>query len=320
MFFSKLASPKKLNAKGIMGMNQRNINYIGKYNNRNKYPLVDNKLKTKMIAEKYGANVPELIGVIESQSQVKNIHNIVENEGGFVIKPSQGSGGKGILVITSHSNGSYVKPSGQIISLKDVERHITNTLAGLFSLGGKNDVAMIEKIISFDDTFNNYSFEGVPDVRVIIFQGYPVMAMVRLSTAESDGKANLHQGAIGVGIDIATGKAVKGVQFNTPVLTHPDTNQTLNQLSIPNWDELLYIASSAWEMTGLGYLGADMVLDKERGPMVLELNARPGLAIQIANGTGLLPRLRVIEHKGYDFEHKSIKERVAWSQEHFRHN
>ena len=112
-----------------------------------------------------------------------------------VIKPAQGSGGKGILVIIKHKDGVYTKPSGVEINKQDVERHITNTMAGLFSLGGKNDVAMVEDLIQFDDVFDGFSYEGVPDVRVIVFKGYPVMAMMRCSTAASDGKANLHQGA-----------------------------------------------------------------------------------------------------------------------------
>ena len=38
----------------------------------------------------------------------------------------------------------------------------------------------------------------------------------------------------------------------------------------------------------LGYVGVDIVLDANYGPMVLEANARPGLNIQIANNQGLL--------------------------------
>lgn len=148
---------------------------------------------------------------------------------------------------------------------------------------------MVENLIQFDDVFDGFSYEGVPDIRVIVFKGYPVMAMMRLSTTASDGKANLHQGAVGVGIDIATGKALRAVQFNRPIEHHPDTGRLLNELVVPHWELLLTLAASAWEMTGLGYLGTDMVLDKVQGPMVLELNARPGLAIQIANGCGLLP-------------------------------
>ncbi|MCG7495980.1 alpha-L-glutamate ligase-like protein [Vibrio sp. Of7-15] len=315
--FSRLTSPFKLHDKGIMGMNQRNISYIGRYNDRTKYPLVDDKLKTKIIAEKAGATVPELIGVISHQAEVKGIHDMVKNWPGFVIKPAQGSGGKGILVCTSHQDGVYSKPSGATMSKQDVERHITNALAGLFSLGGKNDVAVVENLIQFDDVFEGFSYEGVPDIRVIVFKGYPVMAMMRLSTAASDGKANLHQGAVGVGIDIATGKAVRAVQFDKPILQHPDTGKDLSTLQVPHWNKLLTLASSAWEMTGLGYLGTDMVLDKEQGPMVLELNARPGLAIQIANGCGLLPRLHHIENMGIPAEYPKPEERVAYSAKQF---
>lgn len=316
--FSLFASPKKLHAKGVMGMNKRNGAYIGRYNDRSKYPLVDDKLKTKIIAQAHGATVPKLIGVIAQQAEVKRIHEMVKHWPGFVIKPARGSGGKGILVVISHANGVYIKPSGQAINEEDVERHISNALAGLFSLGGKNDVAVVENLIKFDDvSFDGFSYEGVPDIRVIVFKGYPVMAMMRCSTAASDGKANLHQGAVGVGLDIATGRAVRAVQFDHPVTHHPDTGMALNGLVVPNWQNLLTLASSAWEMTGLGYLGADMVLDKEIGPMVLELNARPGLTIQIANGAGLLPRLQNIEALATPTRYPSAEDRVAYAVQQF---
>ncbi|GAL25426.1 alpha-L-glutamate ligase family protein [Vibrio variabilis] len=109
----KLTSPFKLRERGIMGMNQRNHGYIGKYNDRSKYPLVDDKLKTKIIAEKAGATTPALIGVVSNQAEAKRIHNMVKDWPGFVIKPAQGSGGKGILVVVSHKDGVYTKPSGQ---------------------------------------------------------------------------------------------------------------------------------------------------------------------------------------------------------------
>lgn len=312
-----LACPSKLKGRGIMGMNQRNHSYIGRYNDRSVYPLVDNKLKTKIIAERSGATVPKLIGVVSHQAEVKHIHEMVKGWPGFVIKPAQGSGGKGILVISSHQDGEYTKPSGSVLNRQDVERHVSNALAGLFSLGGRNDVALVEQLIEFDDCFSGFSYEGVPDVRVIVFKGYPVMAMMRLSTAASDGKANLHQGAVGVGLDIASGKAVRAVQFDHPVTHHPDTGRALATLQIPHWERLLTLAASAWEMTGLGYMGTDMVLDKQQGPMVLELNARPGLAIQIANGCGLLPRLRQIESLRETADTPRPAERVAYAMREF---
>ncbi len=308
------ASPGKLNAKGIIGMNRRNIRYIGRYNDRRLYPLVDDKLKTKLLATQHGITTPELIGTVSTQFDVKRIAAMVDAHPGFVIKPAKGSGGKGILVIEHHDGEGYVKPSGNRLQREDLQRHVSNILSGLYSLGGSPDVALVESLIAFDETLAAYTYEGVPDIRVIIFQGYPVMAMMRLSTAASDGKANLHQGAVGVGLDIATGYALRGVQFDRPRSDHPDTGHELASLRVPDWETLLRLAASCYEMTGLGYLGTDMVLDRRHGPMLLELNARPGLAIQMTNGEGLRPRLDLIEQQTPGV---GVAERVAFARHHF---
>ncbi len=311
-------SPGKLRSKGIIGMNRRNIRYIGRYNNRRLFPLVDDKLKTKLLAQQHGITSPSLIGTVTTQFGVKHILDMLTGHAGFVIKPAKGSGGKGILVIEQSKDGAYIKPSGAVLNLTDIERHVSNILSGLYSLGGSPDVAMIESLIHFDESLMAYTYEGVPDIRVIIFKGYPVMAMMRLSTAASDGKANLHQGAVGVGLDIATGTALRGVQFDRPCYAHPDTGHDLASLVVPDWKTLLLLAAGCYEMTGLGYLGTDMVLDRRYGPMLLELNARPGLAIQMTNGEGLRPRLDMIEAQP---EGQSPAARVAFAQQHFaRHS
>lgn len=300
-----------------MGMNQRNVNYIGRYNKRRLYPLVDNKLLTKKMALSHGVNTPNLVGAINNQVDVKNIVDILGDKTEFCIKPAQGSGGKGILVIVGREGKDhFVKASGQIINTHDLRRHVSNILAGLFSLGGKPDFALIEDLIHFDPCFEGYSYEGVPDTRVIVFQGFPVMSMMRLSTAASDGKANLHQGAVGVGIDIRTGRAVRAVQHNEPIEFHPDTNKNLYQLKVPQWQAVLHLASSCYDMSGLGYIGTDIVLDKFQGPMLLELNARPGMAIQTANNAGLIPRLRLIEALPQRHQ-MTVEQRVAFSMRHF---
>ncbi|MCT8469708.1 alpha-L-glutamate ligase-like protein [Chromohalobacter canadensis] len=308
------ATPARLQAKGVIGMNRRNIRYIGRYNDRRLYPLVDDKLQTKLLAKRHGITTPDLIGTVSTQFDVKHVVEIVKDAPGFVIKPAKGSGGKGILVVERQQDGGYIKPSGARIERVDLERHVSNILSGLYSLGGTPDVAVIESLIAFDEVFAAYTYEGVPDIRVIIFRGYPVMAMMRLSTAASDGKANLHQGAVGVGLDITTGAALRGVQFNRPREDHPDTGHGLASLYVPGWDALLHLAASCYEMTGLGYLGTDMVLDRHHGPMLLELNARPGLAIQMANGEGLRRRLDLIEKQT---ETRSVEARVAFAQQHF---
>lgn len=311
-------TPTRLRLKGIVGMNRRNIRYIGRYNDRRRYPLVDDKLKTKLLAERHGITSPALIGTVSTQFGVKHIRSMLEGHGGFVIKPSKGSGGKGILVIDARVDGHFVKPSGAILDLEDIERHVSNILSGLYSLGGSPDVAVIEALIHFDEALSVFTHEGVPDIRVIVFRGYPVMAMIRLSTKASDGKANLHQGAVGVGLDIATGKAVKGVQYDRNCHRHPDTDHELASLMIPDWEVLLRLAANCYEMTGLGYIGTDMVLDRHQGPMLLELNARPGLAIQMANGEGLRPRLDLVESQPAG---NTAEQRVTFAQAHFaRHS
>ena len=316
-FLKNYTSPRKLAAIGIMGMNQRNCLYISRYNPRNLYPLVDNKLLTKKIAQKSGVTVPKLIGFIRHQYEVRNFETLVKSRASFCIKPAHGSGGKGILVIVDSHDGSYIKPNGDALSVSDIERHITNILAGLFSLGGKPDIVLIEELIHFDNVFENYTYEGVPDTRVILLKGYPVMCMMRLSTAASDGKANRHQGAVGVGIDVRTGRAVRAVQYGRPIENHPDTGNKLLDLKVPQWIKVLTLASSCYEMSGLGYIGCDIVLDKDKGPMLLELNARPGLAIQIANAAGLLPRLRKVERLVESDVRMTPAERVEWSRKEF---
>ena len=316
-FLKNYTSPRKLAAIGIMGMNQRNCLYISRYNPRNLYPLVDNKLLTKKIAQKSGVTVPKLIGFIRHQYEVRNFETLVKSRASFCIKPAHGSGGKGILVRVDSHDGSYIKPNGDALSVSDIERHITNILAGLFSLGGKPDIVLIEELIHFDNVFENYTYEGVPDTRVILLKGYPVMCMMRLSTAASDGKANLHQGAVGVGIDVRTGRAVRAVQYGRPIENHPDTGNKLLDLKVPQWIKVLTLASSCYEMSGLGYIGCDIVLDKDKGPMLLELNARPGLAIQIANAAGLLPRLRKVERLVESDVRMTPAERVEWSRKEF---
>ncbi|MBE6458864.1 MAG: alpha-L-glutamate ligase-like protein [Alphaproteobacteria bacterium] len=295
-WLKSFACPKELAAAGVLGMNRRNFDVISKYNKRCLYPLVDDKVKTKELANKVGINTPGLIGKIEYQHEAKNILDIIKGRSEFVIKPAQGSGGKGVLVIKDYHDEIFVTASGRELSYNEVYQHISNILSGLYSLGGKYDTAIIEELVHFSNIFKDYSYQGVPDVRVIVYKGFPAMAMTRLPTKASGGRANLHQGAIGVGLDISTGKALHGVCRDVPISVQPDTGADLMKIEVPFWREHLIIGALAYEMTGLGYLGADIVLDANRGPMMLELNARPGLAIQIANGIGLKNRLQEIDN------------------------
>lgn len=310
-------SPWALARRGVLGMNRRNIEYITRYNSREKYPLVDDKLRTKLVAQKARLNVPPLLHVVRTQHEIEAIERELTSLSEFVIKPAQGSGGKGILVIVGRDGDEYVRSSGSRITLAGIKRHVSNILSGLHSLGGKQDVAIIETLVKVIPLFASVSHEGVPDIRIIVFRGYPIMGMLRLATHASDGKANLHQGAVGVGIDIGTGRSVAAVQSNRLIRRHPDSGADLDRLEIPDWKRMLNLAARCYEVTGLGYMGCDMVIDQSRGPLLLEMNARPGLSIQIANNQGLVPRLKHVEQ--LEDYYVTVEDRVEYAMRTFTH-
>ncbi|WP_019592371.1 alpha-L-glutamate ligase-like protein [Thioalkalivibrio sp. ALRh] len=288
--------PRTLREQGIVGMNARNARFIAQYNHRRFYPRVDDKLETKRLALDAGLSVPELYGVVRSHHEIRKLERLLRAyPDGFVIKPAHGAAGDGILVITGWRGDRLRRASGRTMEMSELHDHCSNILSGMYSLGGRPDVAMVEQRVRFSSAFDQITYRGVPDIRTVVYRGYPVMAMMRLPTQDSDGKANLHQGAVGTGIDLASGRTIGGVQHNRPIWEHPDTEHSIVGLEIPGWDELMQLASGCYELSKLGYLGVDVVIDQDRGPLILELNARPGLAIQIANGEGLESRLLAVD-------------------------
>ncbi len=295
MIINPFKVAKQLRQLGILGMNQRNAEFIQMYNPRKYYQRVDNKLESKALAMQADIAVPELYHVVKIEHQIRDLQTALDAHESFVVKPAQGSGGDGIIVIMKRRGKHYLCVDGTILTQQELDFHVSNILSGMYSLGGQPDHAMFEYCVIFDPIFENICYQGVPDIRVIVFQGYPVMAMVRLPTRQSHGKANLHQGAVGVGIDLKTGMTHTGVSHNHITHIHPDTGNPIQGVQIPGWNNLLRFAASCYDLTGLGYIGVDIVLDKYKGPLMLELNARPGLSIQIANQAGLLPRLEKVK-------------------------
>jgi alpha-L-glutamate ligase-like protein len=292
------AFTKVMTDAGVLGLNQRNAEFIMKLNPRRLYPRVDDKVLTKKLALEAGMAVPEQYGLIRSQGEVRHLADTVKDRDSFVIKPARGSGGDGILVIAGQSHrrrGSYRMINGLLMRESELRHHVSNIVSGQYSLSGNPDTALIEYCVKFDPLFAELSYQGVPDIRVIVYRGYPIMAMVRLPTRSSDGKANLHQGAVGAGVDLSSGETLNGVLGNDVVDEHPDTGALIAGLYVPHWDFILQSAAKGCEVTGLGYIGVDIVIDRDRGPLILEMNARPGLNIQIANCAGLAHRIERVD-------------------------
>lgn len=299
---------------GILGINRRNASYILPKNPRKLYPLVDDKLRTKELLEANRLPAPELYFSIAHNFESNYLRELKFLKQ-FVIKPARGSGGKGILVIVDKNELGWVKIGQGLLSASDLEYHISNILAGLFSLGGVPDKVIIEYRVHSHLNFRPVAFLGVPDIRIILYRGIPVMSMLRLPTKESGGKANLHEGAIGVGVDMLRGVTLNGVYHNRLIERHPDTRIPISGIQIPFWNPILDTAARIFDVFKLGYMGIDFVVDQVLGPLILELNARPGLNIQLANGVGLIPRLDAVDRFGPDVENMSPPRRCELARE-----
>ncbi len=308
-----MAMPRRLRERGVLGLNRRSLDFIFPFNPRTSYRLVDDKLETKRLCERLALPIPETYAVVSRQGDLVHLDELIEDRGSFVVKPARGSGGKGVLVIAENRRTSFVTPRGTTVSPSRLRYHISAVLAGMFSLNGLPDRAIIEECIRPHDAFSDVSLRGTPDIRVLMFQGELVMAMLRLPTAASDGKANLHQGAVGVGIDIETGTTRRGVYQDRIVERHPDTGHVLAGRQVPHWESLVEAALRLAAAVDLGYLGIDCVLDRNGGPLILEVNARPGLAIQIANECGLLGKLRRLAEAGTHDSHRKAAVSTALS-------
>ncbi len=308
---------------GILGINNRVGRYILRHNKRENYPLVDNKVLTAERAEAWGIATPENYLIVENYGSLKHLHLKLLNFESFVIKPAKGSQGNGIIVIKEiikeEKNGEIRvlcrRSNDKLMDVEEVKHHISGILSGLYSLSGQSDTAIIQAKIDKHPIFDDYSYGGIPDIRVIVYEGFPVMSMVRLPTKNSDGKANLHQGAIGAGLNLSNGFTNNAVIRNQVIDVHPDTGHKLSGLRLPFWREILELSARCYDMVELGYLGADIVLTPDHGPILLELNARPGLGIQIANLDGLVPRLEKIRLEAP--KNLMAKERVDYSMSNF---
>lgn len=308
---------RRLRDQGVLGINARNVRYTLGTNQRRFYPLVDDKLATKRLCELAGIPIPKLYAIARHHVELRGLYERLASHDSFCLKPARGAMGNGICVIEGRRGGRFVRSGGREMSRDEFLYHSAGIISGLHSLAGHADAAIVEERLEAHPALARVSTEGVPDVRVIVYRGMPVMAMTRLPTHASSGRANLHQGALGVGIDVASGVTTHAVLRGRAVRVNPDTGVDLLGRTIPAWGRVLEIAVRATNETGLNYVGADVVVDARVGPVILELNARPGLVIQLANRAGLRGRLEAVDALTEHTRHLPVHERVALAGELF---
>jgi alpha-L-glutamate ligase-like protein len=279
----------------LVGINRRNVLLVYPNNARKDYPLADDKLLAKERFAAAGVPTPETIAVCDGLYAVPEVVESLREQSHFVVKPANGSGGEGILVVGERLEpGVWRRAGGATLQAPQLQRHLADILFGVYSKQ-LEDRAFIERRVVPHAFFHTLWADGLCDIRVITLRSQPVMSMIRVPTAESGGRANLHQGGLGIALELDTGRTLRAVHHGEPVETHPESGTPLLGLQVPQWPEILEVARRAASAVPLGYLGVDVVLDRERGPLVLEINVRPGLEIQNVHGSGLGAALRRVQ-------------------------
>ncbi|MCE9530244.1 MAG: alpha-L-glutamate ligase-like protein [Planctomycetes bacterium] len=290
-----LLGGRRLRQLGILGINRRNAECILDHNPRSRFSVVDDKLEMAELCRRIGVPTPAIHGVLSTHGELPLLEGLLYGRSDFVLKPARGSGGRGIAIIEEREDDRFRRSNGKWTDLDGLHSFASDILSGMFSLGGQPDRVLLQQRVRAHPCFAEIAPRGVADVRIILYRFEPAMAMLRLPTYASNGRANLHQGGIGVGVDIERGTTHLAVHGDEMITRHPDTRAPLLDRQIPAWGAILDMARVTARAVGLGFIGIDIVIDESEGPLLLEANARPGLTIQLANQRGLREMIEQID-------------------------
>jgi len=279
----------------ILGQNARNLNFISKYNDDLAKSLADSKIKTKEFLSKKWVKIQESLAVIKNHKELEDF-DLNSLPLPFVVKPNSGYWWKWIIVFEKKDKeNNFITTDLEKYSLKNLQNHISDILDGFYSLSGSRDRAIFERKIILDHSIELLWKFWLPDIRVIVFNSVPVIAMMRVPTANSKWKANLHMWACWLWVDIWSGKITYITQFRKMIKSIPGI-WDVRWVEIPHWEEILKLAVKVQQVTNIWYIWCDIVLDNNFGPLLLEMNVRPGLEVQVANKIPLLERLKKVQN------------------------
>ncbi|MFO8052219.1 MAG: sugar-transfer associated ATP-grasp domain-containing protein, partial [Thermoplasmatota archaeon] len=267
---------------------------ISRYNPTDVLESID-KIEEKRKLREAGVSIPENYMIVEDEEDMENLNDwLGERKSGFVIKPSRGHGGSGVLVVQRKVARRYILTSGRGVEDHQIMRHVKRIIKGHYTKGVP-DRAIVEEKLTLSRRLREIMTPGLADIRIVALMGFPLMAMTRLPTRRSGGKANIHQGAIGAGISISEGTISSATYIRRNVRSHPVSGCSLIGFRFNMWDDILETASAAADAMEMGFVGVDLTVDERKGVVVLEVNKRPGLEIQNANRSGLKRRIRWVE-------------------------
>lgn len=279
--------------RNVLGIDARDLLYVPK-NSKHAVYLADSKLASKRVLKEHNLPSSRVFAVIHNRQELKDFDwNTLPSS--FVLKPNRGMGGAGIVVAFRKKGDYWLCAGGKKFDIEGLQTHIINIFDGLFSLFHQKDIAFFEERISIDNYLKQFSYKGIPDIRIWLYNYIPVMAMLRLPSAASGGKANLAQGGIGVGLDLSTGQGIHAIVKGNVIIDTIKIRKSelsIHSIRIPKWKKILKLSIETAKACKIKFTGLDVAIDKKIGPLILEVNARPGLEIQNANMSSLKDRLQ----------------------------
>src|SRR5687768_7138397 len=121
-----IRAARRLREMGILGMNARNARYILDHNPRALYPVVDDKMRMHQRCTQIGVPTPDIYGVVGYHSELRQLPRLLDERGDFVVKPNQGSAGRGVLVVTGKDGEHFRRHNGERLSKDHLRQHISD--------------------------------------------------------------------------------------------------------------------------------------------------------------------------------------------------
>lgn len=197
--------------------------------------------------------------------------------------------GAGIVEAYDPDNGELRYANGQIVAS---DRFIASVQAR------EDDCIIFQQLIRTEARLAEAIGSRVATARVMTIadgQSFKVKRAVLRLPVGANMTDNFSAGSTGNAyalVDAVSGRVIKayrGVGLDMTVLdAHPDTGVALDGLQLPDWGEAMrQIEYAATRLPGLRLAGWDVAFTDD-GPMLLEVNAAPGVVLPQLHGGGLI--------------------------------